>query len=67
MEITPQEIREYIEKIAEIERPKSREEVLKILEEVFHQLKVEGRIRSDADLKYWKQYFSSRWDQFIKN
>ncbi|MCD5396174.1 MAG: hypothetical protein LR000_00630 [Candidatus Pacebacteria bacterium] len=65
MEISGQDIREYIQKRSEEKQPQNKEEVMQILEEIFHELKMSGKIRSDADLDYWKKYFSQRWRQFL--
>lgn len=65
MEIIGQDIREYIQQKVKEKGAQSKEEVLEILEEVFHELKATGKIRSDADLDYWKRYFAQRWDQFL--
>ncbi len=66
MEIIGEDIRQYIQKRISEKRPQTQEEVLEILDEVFHELKASGKIRSDADLDYWKNYFSKRWQQFLK-
>ena len=66
MEIIREDIRQYIQKRISEKRPQTQEEVLEILDEVFHELKASGKIRSDADLDYWKNYFSKRWQQFLK-
>ncbi|MCD6271152.1 hypothetical protein J7J24_02250 [bacterium] len=65
MEIIGQDIRQYIQERILEKKPQTQEEVLKILDEVFHELKATGKIRSDADLEYWKNYFSQRWQQFL--
>lgn len=66
-EITGKVIREYLQKRAREEKPKTKEEVLRFLEMVFHELKVMGKIRREVDIDYWKNYFSKRWEDFLEN
>lgn len=65
MELSGEDIRQYIQKRISEKKPQTQEEVLEILDEVFHELKTSGKIRSDADLSYWKNYFSKRSQQFL--
>ena len=65
MDISGGDIREAIEKKIQEEKPQTKEDILRIIDETIHELRTLGKIRSDADLYYWKNYFVQRWQQFL--